>query len=73
MNDVVYEEVFERTGYNTKGEAIHEIDAIIEAHPQEYGWEYGKPEIFQDFDGKYGVRVPLKKYSVNNNTFGRLR
>ena len=38
MNDVVYEEVFERTGYNTKGEAIHEIDAIIEAHPQEYGW-----------------------------------
>lgn len=71
MNNGVYEELFERTGFNTREDALYKLNAIIEAHPQEHGWEIGEPEIFQDFEGKFGVRVPLKKYPIDTNTNGR--
>ena len=60
-----YQEIFERSGFDTLRQAEYKINAVIEEHPEEYGWVIGKPEITQDNDGKYRVRIPLKKYSVS--------
>ena len=70
--NIEYQEVFERTGFDTVEDAQYKVRSVIEAHPQEYGWEAGQPEIFKDEKGKYGVRIPLKKYSSVQRE-GRIR
>ena len=71
-NNLEYQEIFERSGFNTMEEVQYKINSVIEAHPQEYGWVVGQPEVIKGMDGKYTVRIPLKKYSVVAKE-GRLR
>ena len=70
--NIEYQEMFERTGFNTLEEAQYKIRSVIEAHPIEYGWVAGEPEIYKDNEGKYGVKIPLVKYSQEQN-LGRSR
>ena len=52
--------------------SMAKIRSVIEAHPIEYGWVAGEPEIYKDNEGKYGVKIPLVKYSQEQN-LGRSR
>ena len=63
-NNIEYKELFERSGFDTLEQVKYKINAVIEAHPQESGWEVGEPEITKDMNGKYKVSIPLTKYQV---------
>ena len=64
MNEIEYQEIF------TKSEVLvnsvdYVLKAIKEAHPSEYGWDMGEPEIIKNPDGRtVTLKVPLTKYYV---------
>lgn len=63
-DNLVYKEVFERSGINTYEEAEYKINSVKEAHPSEYGWVAKECQINKQEDGKYKVIIPLEKYEV---------
>ena len=62
--NIEYKEVFERTGFDTIEQVKYKVNAVIEAHPVELGWEVGEPEVTKDMNGKYKVSIPLTKYTL---------
>lgn len=61
--EVLYKEVFERSGYDTLEDAKRKIQAVSNEYGKYPDWEVGVPEITRDEKGKYKVSIPLTKYA----------
>ena len=64
MNEIEYQEIFTKSEVPTNS-IDYILNAIAEAHPAEYGWTIGEPEIIKNSDGRtVTIKVPLTKYRV---------
>ena len=62
MDEGIYRENFTKSGIQTKEDVEYKYKAILEAHPEEYGWEAGVPQVTMEADGTYTLVVPLTQY-----------
>ena len=58
----IYREEFTRSGLQSMEDVRYKYDAILEEHPESYGWEAGAPRISKESDGTYTLVVPLTQY-----------
>lgn len=69
--EVEYTEMFERSGYDTIEQAKFKVAAVKEFYEQHPDWEVGEPDIIQDVNGKYTVKIPLTKYAAQKGGYSR--
>ncbi len=64
MNKIEYQEIFTKSEVPINN-INYVLNAIKEAHPSEYGWVIGEPEIIKNRDGRTAtLKLPLIKYYV---------
>ena len=69
--EVIYSEIFKRSGYDSVDDARNKIQAVKDFYQDDESWEVGQAEIIQEPNGKYMVRIPLKKYKLEQKGHSR--
>ena len=64
--ELEYSETFTKTVF--KENVTYVINAIKEAHPESYGWEYGEPVVTPVDERSVKIEIPLRKYKINERT-----